>query len=305
MSENRYDPHEVEPRWRRVWEEMDLFHADLEHAERPCYALVMFAYPSGDRLHVGHWYHYGPADSWARHMRMRGYDVFEPFGFDAFGLPAENYAVRTGVHPKDSTDSNVANMIAQLKAMGAMWDWARTLNTSEPLYYRWTQWLFLKLYEAGLAYRREAPVWWCPTDQTVLANEQVVDGRCERCDTLVEQRAMEQWFFRITRYADELLAALDTLPGWPERVKTMQANWIGKSYGVRFAFPYELPAGSNLPSPSGRGHEGGGAPSSPPGASPSPILAATHTCFIMLQALGSASDSTRDARYFSNSIIRG
>jgi leucyl-tRNA synthetase len=237
MSENRYDPNEIEPRWRRVWEEMDLFHADLEHAERPCYALVMFAYPSGDRLHVGHWYHYGPADSWARYMRMRGFDVFEPFGFDAFGLPAENFAVRTGVHPRDSTESNVSNMIAQLKAMGAMWDWERTLNTSEPEYYRWTQWLFLKLYEAGLAYRKAAPVWWCPADQTVLANEQVVgENVCERCGTPVEKRDLTQWFFKITDYADELLAGLDELE-WPERTKTLQRNWIGRSDGVEIEWP--------------------------------------------------------------------
>ena len=237
MSENRYDPNEIEPRWRRVWEEQDLFHADLENAERPCYALVMFAYPSGDRLHVGHWYHYGPADSWARYMRMRGFDVFEPFGFDAFGLPAENFAVRTGVHPRDSTESNVSNMIAQLKAMGAMWDWQRTLNTSEPEYYRWTQWLFLKLYQAGLAYRKAAPVWWCPTDQTVLANEQVVgENVCERCGTPVEKRDLTQWFFKITDYADELLAGLDELE-WPERTKTLQRNWIGRSEGVEIEWP--------------------------------------------------------------------
>ncbi|HUF89542.1 MAG TPA: leucine--tRNA ligase [Gemmatimonadota bacterium] len=237
MDETRYDPHQIEPRWRRVWEEMDLFRADLEGAERPCYALVMFAYPSGDRLHVGHWYHYGPADSWARFMRMRGFDVFEPFGFDAFGLPAENYAVRTGVHPRDSTDTNVANMVAQLEAMGAMWDWDRTLNTSQPEYYRWTQWLFLELYEAGLAYRKAAPVWWCPTDQTVLANEQVVgDNVCERCGTPVEKRDLTQWFFKITDYADELLAGLEGLE-WPERTKALQRNWIGRSEGVEIDWP--------------------------------------------------------------------
>ncbi len=232
MSEDRYDPHAVEPKWRRRWEEGDLFHADLEGADDPCYALVMFAYPSGDRLHVGHWYHYGPADSWARFQRMRGRHVFEPFGFDAFGLPAENYAVKTGIHPRDSTESNVANMIEQLKAMGAMWDWGRTLNTSEPEYYRWTQWLFLKLYEAGLAYRKQAPVWWCPNDQTVLANEQVVEGNtCERCGAEVERRDLTQWFFKITDYADELLEGLDGLD-WPRRTKTLQRNWIGRSEGV-------------------------------------------------------------------------
>jgi leucyl-tRNA synthetase len=211
---------------------MGLFAADLTGAERPCYALVMLPYPSGDRLHVGHWYHYGPADTWARFMRMRGFDVFEPIGFDAFGLPAENYAVRTGIHPRDSTERNVANMIEQLKTMGAMWDWDHTANTSDRSFYRWTQWLFLELYRAGLAYRREAPVWWCPEDQTVLANEQVLEGNvCERCGTPVVKKDLTQWFFRITDYADELLDGLDELE-WPERTKTLQRNWIGRSPGV-------------------------------------------------------------------------
>ncbi len=242
MTEIRYDPHAIEPKWRRVWEEMDLFRTDLAGAERPCYALVMLPYPSGARLHVGHWYHYGPADSWARFMRMRGFDVFEPIGFDAFGLPAENYAVQTGVHPRDSTDKNVANMIGQLKLMGAMWDWAHTANTSDPSFYRWTQWIFLELYKAGLAYRKAAPVWWCPTDQTVLANEQVLEGNvCERCGTPVEKKDLTQWFFRITRYADELLEGLDRLE-WPERTKALQRNWIGRSPGVEIDWPVE---GSN------------------------------------------------------------
>ncbi|HUP18607.1 MAG TPA: leucine--tRNA ligase [Gemmatimonadota bacterium] len=239
MAELRYDPNVIEPKWRAAWEEMDLFHADLEGAERPCYALVMLPYPSGDQLHVGHWYHYGPADSWARFMRMRGYDTFEPLGFDAFGLPAENYAVRTGVHPKDSTDSNIANMIDQLKKMGAMWDWDRTLKTSDPSYYRWTQWIFLKFYESGLAYRKAAPVWWCPTDQTVLANEQVLEGNvCERCGTPVEKKDLTQWFFMITDYVEELLERLDDLE-WPERTKTLQRNWIGRSEGVEIDWPVE------------------------------------------------------------------
>jgi len=237
MAEDRYDPHAIEPKWRRTWKETGLFHTDLEGAERPCYALVMFAYPSGDRLHVGHWYHYGPADSWARFMRMRGFDVFEPFGFDAFGLPAENFAVKTGVHPRDSTEANVSNMIEQLTAMGGMWDWDRTLDTSEPAYYRWTQWIFLQLYQAGLAYRKEAPVWWCPRDQTVLANEQVLEGNvCERCGSEVERKDLTQWFFRITAYADELLEGLDAID-WPERTKTLQRNWIGRSEGVEIDWP--------------------------------------------------------------------
>jgi leucyl-tRNA synthetase len=239
MAEPRYDPHEIEPKWRRVWEERELFRTDLQGAARPCYALIMLPYPSGDRLHVGHWYHYGPADSWARFMRMRGWDVFEPIGFDAFGLPAENFAVRTGIHPKDSTDKNVANMIDQLMRMGAMWDWSHAANTSDPGYYKWTQWIFLQLYRAGLAYRAEAPVWWCPNDQTVLANEQVVgDNVCERCGAPVERKDLTQWFFRITAYADELLAGLEDLE-WPERTKALQRNWIGRSEGIEIAWPLE------------------------------------------------------------------
>jgi leucyl-tRNA synthetase len=239
MAEPRYDPQAVEPKWRRVWEEMELFRTDLHGAARPCYALIMLPYPSGDRLHVGHWYHYGPADSWARFMRMRGWDVFEPIGFDAFGLPAENYAVRTGIHPKDSTDRNIANMIDQLMKMGALWDWTHSANTSDPNYYHWTQWIFLQLYEAGLAYRAEAPVWWCPKDQTVLANEQVVgDNECERCGTPVVKKDLTQWFFRITQYADELLEGLDDLE-WPDRTKALQRNWIGRSEGVEVEWPVE------------------------------------------------------------------
>ncbi|MGH7571140.1 MAG: leucine--tRNA ligase [Gemmatimonadota bacterium] len=239
MPEDRYDPHAIEPRWREAWREKDLYATDLVGAGRPCYVLVMLPYPSGDRLHVGHWYHYGPADTWARFMRMRGFDVFEPIGFDAFGLPAENYAVRTGIHPRDSTEKNVANMIEQLERMGAMWDWDHTANTSDPSFYRWTQWIFLALYRAGLAYRREAPVWWCPQDQTVLANEQVLEGNvCERCGTPVEKKDLTQWFFRITRYADELLDALDELE-WPERTKTLQRNWIGRSPGVEIDWQVE------------------------------------------------------------------
>jgi len=237
--ELRYDSHAIEPKWRAVWEEMDLSRAYLTIAERPCHALVMLLYPPVGHRDVGHWYHYGPADSWARFMRMRGWDVFEPIGFDAFGLPAENYAVQTGVHPKDSTDRNVANMIAQLKRMGAMWDWAHTANTSEPEFYRWTQWIFLELYRAGLAYRKTAPVWWCPTDQTVLANEQVVEGGvCERCGATVEKKDLTQWFFKITDYADELLEGLDDLE-WPERTKTLQRNWIGRSPGVEIDWVVE------------------------------------------------------------------
>ena len=235
MAENRYDPHQIEPKWRAWWEERELFHADLAGAERPCYTLVMLPYPSGDKLHVGHWYHYGPSDSWARFMRMRGYDTFEPLGFDSFGLPAENFAVKTGVHPKDSTDSNIANMIAQLKRMGAMWDWERTLKTSDPSYYRWTQWIFLKLYEKGLAYQAEIPVWWCPELGTTLANEEVIDGKSEVGGYPCVRRPLRQWVLKITDYAEQLLDGLDDVE-WPDSTKEMQRNWIGRSEGLEIEF---------------------------------------------------------------------
>ncbi|MGN1234523.1 MAG: leucine--tRNA ligase, partial [Christensenellaceae bacterium] len=181
---------------------------------------------------------YGPTDSYARFKRMQGKNVFQPMGFDAFGLPAENYAIKTGVHPKDSTESNIAQMEKTLKAMGAMFDWSAEVKTCEEDYYKWTQWMFLKLYEKGLAYRKEAPVNWCPSCQTVLANEQVVEGACERCKTVVVRKNMTQWFFKITEYAEELLSGLDTID-WPEKTKTMQRNWIGKSTGCEVVFECE------------------------------------------------------------------
>lgn len=195
----------------------------------------MFSYPSGSQLHAGHWFNYGPVDSWARMKRMQGYNVFQPMGFDAFGLPAENYAIKTGIHPKDSTDQNIATMETQLKAMGAMFNWENEVVTCRPDYYKWTQWLFLKLYEKGLAYRKNAPVNWCPSCSTVLANEQVVEGHCERCDSEVTKKNLTQWFLKITDYADELLEGLDGLD-WPEKTKAMQKHWIGKSTGSELTF---------------------------------------------------------------------
>lgn len=199
----------------------------------------MFPYPSG-RLHMGHVRNYTIGDVLARFQRMQGKNVLQPMGWDAFGLPAENAALQKGVHPADWTYDNIAYMKDQLKRLGFGYDWEREIATCDPAYYRWEQWFFLRLLEKGLAYRKTAPVNWCPHDQTVLANEQVVDGCCWRCDTKVVRKEISQWFLRITAYADELLAELDQLPGWPEQVRTMQANWIGKSHGVRFAFPYEL-----------------------------------------------------------------
>ena len=231
-DEDRYDPAAIEPKWRARWEADELYRTpDHVEGKENRYQLTMLPYPSGD-LHVGHWFAMTPSDALARYYRMRGYNVMFPMGFDAFGLPAENAAFKGGAHPRDWTDTNVAHMRDQLKSMGAMFDWSREMNSSQPEYYRWTQWWFLQLYNHGLAERKTAPVNWCPTDHTVLANEQVINGRCERCDSLVEQRELEQWFFKITDYAEELLDNEDL--DWPEHVKLMQRNWIGRSEGAEF-----------------------------------------------------------------------
>lgn len=196
----------------------------------------MFIYPSGAKLHCGHWYHYGPSDSFARFKKLQGYNVFEPMGYDAFGLPAENYAIKTGVHPYDSTMKNIKDIRVQMERIGCMYDWKAELMTCDPKYYRWNQWLFLQLYKKGLAYRKKAPVNWCPSCKTVLANEQVLsDGTCERCHATVEHRNLTQWFFKITKYADELIDGLNKID-WPEKTKLMQNNWIGKSQGTNVHF---------------------------------------------------------------------
>ncbi|WP_373897678.1 leucine--tRNA ligase [Haloimpatiens sp. FM7315] len=225
----------IDQKWQKKWEETGLYNFD-ENSDKPkLYALEMFSYPSGNKLHAGHWFNYGPVDSWARMKRMQGYNVFQPMGFDAFGLPAENYAIKTGVHPKDSTEKNIETMEKQLKAMGAMFNWDHEVVTCRPEYYKWTQWVFLKLFEKGLAYRKKAPVNWCPSCNTVLANEQVVDGCCERCSTEVTKKDLTQWFLKITDYAEELLNNLDSLD-WPEKTKAMQKHWIGKSTGAEVTF---------------------------------------------------------------------
>ncbi len=225
-----YHPSSVEAKWQKKWEEAKVYEVDLHKAKNPFYSLVMFPYPSGDKLHVGHWYNYGPADCISRYKRMNGYDVFAPFGFDAFGLPAENYAIKTGVHPDDSITENVETMTKQLKRIGCMYDWSKTVNTSKPEYYRWTQWLFLQMFKNDLAFRKEANVNWCPSCQTVLANEQAQDGTCERCGTEVIQKPMTQWYWKITKYADQLLGGHANLD-WPEKTISMQRNWIGRSEG--------------------------------------------------------------------------
>lgn len=225
----------VESKWQKIWEETGLNKFNPARIDKKWYVLEMFSYPSGAKLHAGHWYNYGPSDTYARFKKMQGYEVFQPMGFDAFGLPAENYAIKTGIHPQDSTMKNIATMEGQLKKIGAMYDWDHELYTCSPEYYKWTQWLFLQMYKKGLAYRKEAPVNWCPSCNTVLANEQVVQGECERCGTTVVRKNLTQWFFKITDYAEELLQGLDKLD-WPEKTKLMQKNWIGKSYGGEIEF---------------------------------------------------------------------
>ena len=228
----------VESKWQQRWEKTKENCFNKKNIDKKYYVLEMFSYPSGAKLHIGHWYNYGPSDSFARFKKMQGYEVFQPMGFDAFGLPAENYAIKTQIHPKDSTEKNIETMEHQLKAMGAMFDWSAEVKTCEENYYKWTQWMFLKLYENGLAYRKEAPVNWCPSCNTVLANEQVVEGCCERCGTPVIKRDLTQWFFKITQYAEELLQGLNTID-WPEKTKLMQRNWIGKSVGCEIEFACE------------------------------------------------------------------
>ena len=233
QSRTAYGHREMQAKWQERWELDGIYRVDDDDPRPKWYELHMYPYPSGD-LHIGHWYAMSGADARARFMRMKGYNVLHPMGFDAFGLNAENAAINNDVHPYTWTMSNIENMRLQLRSMGPMYDWEREVVTCTPDYYKWNQWFFLKLYENGLAYRSDAPVNWCPSCQTVLANEQVIDGECERCDTLVEQRNMEQWFFRITEYAEELLD--NSRMEWPERINLMQTNWIGRSEGVEIEF---------------------------------------------------------------------
>ena len=240
MSEHRYNPEDIESRWQQVWADELTWEVSNDEAadeRRKSYVLVMLPYPSGEP-HIGHLKVYSVGDAVAHFHRRTGRRVLNPMGYHAFGLPAENHAIKTGQHPRDSTYESIANFQQQFREWGISIDWSRELATCDPAYYRWTQWIFLQLYEHGLAYRKDAAVKWCPKDATVLANEQVIDGRCERCGTLVEIRQLEQWFFRITDYADRLLDDLDTI-GWPHHVKTMQRNWIGRSEGAEVTFHCE------------------------------------------------------------------
>jgi leucyl-tRNA synthetase len=235
----RYNPREIEPKWQKIWDETGIYKTNMQLTADKHYIIPMLPYPSGD-LHIGHWYNFAPTDTVARFRRMLGQNVFQTIGFDAFGLPAENAAIKRDIQPALWTHSNIATMTKQIQQIGAGYDWEHSLATCDPEYYRWNQWLFLKLYEKSLAYRAKSVVNWCPKDQTVLANEQVVgeDNICERCGTPVVQKEMESWYFRITDYVDRLLDDLETVD-WPEKVKTMQANWIGKSQGALIKFAVE------------------------------------------------------------------
>ncbi|MDM8553059.1 leucine--tRNA ligase, partial [Desulfobacterales bacterium HSG2] len=234
----KYDPKAVESKWQTIWDESKLFKVKEEPEKKKYYLLEMFPYPSG-KIHIGHVRNYTIGDVVARYKRMRGFNVLHPMGWDAFGMPAENAAIANNTHPAKWTHENIDTMRSQLRQMGFSYDWDRELATCTPEYYRWEQWLFLRMYEKGMAYRKESFVNWCETCQTVLANEQVVAGMCWRCGEQVRQKKLWQWFFRITDYADDLLVHCDKLPGWPEKVVAMQKNWIGKSFGAEIHFPIE------------------------------------------------------------------
>ena len=234
--ETTYDPKAIERKWQERWQETGVYEVDLEHAKAPYYNLMMFPYPSAEGLHVGNVYAFTGADIHGRYQAMRGMDVFEPMGFDAFGIHSENFAIKRGIHPKTLIADNVLHFREQLRRLGGHFAWSHAVETTDPDYYRWTQWIFLQFFKAGLAQRRKAPVNWCPSCKTVLANEQVISGRCERCDSEVVQRELEQWFFDITRYADRLLDNLDHLD-WSDVIKTAQRNWIGRSDGAELRFP--------------------------------------------------------------------
>ena len=231
----RYNPIEIEAKWQKKWDDSKLYEVKADHSKQKMYISGMFPYPSGAGLHTGHARSYTIVDSIARFYRQKGKNVLNPIGWDTFGLPAENYAIKTGISPQEATKTNITNFKKQFKRLGISIDWSREINTSNPEYYKWTQWIFRELYKKGLAYRKESYQWWCDNDKTVLANEQVENGRCWRCGEEVTKKRMTQWFFKITAYADELLEDIDNLD-WPEKIKTMQRNWIGKSKGAEIEF---------------------------------------------------------------------
>jgi len=246
MSDESYNPREIESKWREYWISNGLHEARDDDPRPKYYCLDMFPYPSGSGLHVGHWRSYVLPDCWSRYKRLQGFKVLHPMGWDAFGSPAENDAIQKGIHPKAGTERNIENFKRQLHEIGAMYDWSRELNTTDPDYYKWTQWIFLRMFKAGLAYKSLMPVNWCPSCKTGIANEDVVNGRCERCGTEVTKKELNQWMLRITKYADRLLAGLEKLD-WPEKVKTMQSNWIGRSEGAEVSFKAIAPNGTEHP----------------------------------------------------------
>lgn len=247
---DRYDPLKIESKWQKIWADTEAFKAGPVGDPRPKkFVAEMFPYPSGAGLHVGHVRNFTIVDVLARFYAQQGMNVLRPFGYDTFGLPAENYAIKTGISPQSATATNIQNFRKQAQKLGYAIDWSREINTSDPEYYRWTQWCFLQLYKAGLAYQKESYQWWCPVDQTVLANEQVENGHCWRCGAEVEKKKMKQWFFKITDYADELLASLDEVE-WPEKIKTMQKNWIGRSEGAEIDFRVQVAADESAANPS-------------------------------------------------------
>ncbi|MGB4177504.1 MAG: leucine--tRNA ligase, partial [Halanaerobiales bacterium] len=231
-----YNFKEVEKKWQQRWEAGGVFKTDEDSDKEKYYVLEMFPYPSGS-LHMGHVRVYSIGDVIARFKKMQGFNVLHPMGWDAFGLPAENAAIQHGIHPAEWTWSNIDKMREQLKRLGISYDWDREVSTADPDYYKWTQWFFVQMYKKGLAYKKKSAVNWCPDCGTVLANEQVINNRCERCDTEVEEKELEQWFFKITDYAERLLNDYQLLENWPEKVKLMQKNWIGRSEGLRIKFP--------------------------------------------------------------------
>ena len=235
MLKEKYNPQEIEKKWQKVWADSNIYKAENNFDKPKYYALSMFPYPSG-RLHMGHVRNYTITDVIARLKKMNGFNVLHPMGWDSFGLPAENAAIKSNVNPAEWTFKNIDYMRDQLKTLGLSYDWSREVATCKPDYYKWTQWLFLEFYRAGLAYKKEAGVNWCPDCSTVLANEQVEEGLCWRCSSVVEKKKLSQWFLKITDYAEKLLQDLDFLDGWPEKVKLMQKNWIGKSYGTILKF---------------------------------------------------------------------
>src|SRR6267154_1126973 len=241
-----YDHKKIEKKWQAYWAKKGIYTSKENPRKAKQYVLDMFPYPSGDGLHVGHPKGYIATDVYSRHTRMQGKEVLHPMGWDAFGLPAENYAIKNKIHPRKAVEKNIKRFKEQLKMIGLDYDWSREINTTDPNFYKWTQWIFLKLYEKGLAYESYEPINWCPTCQTGLSNEDLEGNACERCGTIVEKRPMRQWILKITEYADRLLEDLKLLPEWQEHIKESQRNWIGKSEGAEIDFPLQIGEGKKM-----------------------------------------------------------